>query len=67
MHFPKGAEVITPACTFNTTVAPIVQAGLTPVFVDVNLGTYQIDVAEMKKHYRENSRGYGPASYWKFY
>ncbi|MEK7089939.1 MAG: aminotransferase class I/II-fold pyridoxal phosphate-dependent enzyme, partial [Patescibacteria group bacterium] len=49
MHFPKGTEVITPACTFNTTVAPIVQAGLTPVFVDVNLGTYQIDVAEMKK------------------
>jgi len=31
----KGDEVITPACTFSTAVAPIVQLGLVPVFVDV--------------------------------
>lgn len=35
-----GDEVITTACAFPTTVAPIVQLGLTPVFVDVALGDY---------------------------
>ncbi len=49
MKFPKGSEIITPACNFNTTVAPIVQTGLIPVFVDVELGKYTIDVSELKK------------------
>lgn len=40
-----GDEVITPAATFPTTVAPIVQNGLVPVFVDCKVGTYNIDVA----------------------
>ncbi len=35
-----GDEVITVAASFPTTVAPIVQNGLIPVFVDVNLGDY---------------------------
>jgi CDP-6-deoxy-D-xylo-4-hexulose-3-dehydrase len=39
-----GDEVITPAATFPTTVAPIVQNGLVPVFVDCRIGTYNIDV-----------------------
>lgn len=39
----KGGEVITPACTFNTTVAPIIQSGLVPVLVDVRVGEYVID------------------------
>ncbi len=38
----KG-EVITPALTFSTTVAPIVQLGLVPVFVDIDPETLQID------------------------
>jgi CDP-6-deoxy-D-xylo-4-hexulose-3-dehydrase len=33
-------EVITPACTFSTTVAPIIQCGLNPIFCDVEFGTY---------------------------
>jgi CDP-6-deoxy-D-xylo-4-hexulose-3-dehydrase len=41
---PKGSEVITPALTFATTVAPIVRNGLVPVFVDARPGTYNIDV-----------------------
>ena len=28
-------EIITPACTFSTTIAPIIQCGLTPIFCDV--------------------------------
>lgn len=38
-----GDEVITPALTFSTTVAPLVQLGLVPVFVDVESDTYNID------------------------
>lgn len=49
LKFPKGSEIITPACTFNTTAAPIIQTGLVPVFVDVDLGTYQMDPEEMKR------------------
>lgn len=36
----QGDEVITVACGFPTTVAPIAQNNLVPVFVDVELGTY---------------------------
>ncbi|MBX4211196.1 MAG: DegT/DnrJ/EryC1/StrS family aminotransferase [Candidatus Yanofskybacteria bacterium] len=44
LNLPKGGEVITPACTFATTVNPILQLGLVPVFVDVELDTYNIDL-----------------------
>lgn len=40
LQLEEGAEIITPACTFSTTLAPIVQLGLTPVFCDVELNTY---------------------------
>ena len=40
LNLPNGAEVITPACTFSTTVAPIIQLKLKPVFCDVDLNTY---------------------------
>jgi len=38
-----GDEVITPAVTFPTTVAPIIQNRLIPVFVDCEVGTYNIN------------------------
>jgi CDP-6-deoxy-D-xylo-4-hexulose-3-dehydrase len=40
LNLSKGDEVITAACTFSTTIAPIIQCGLTPVFCDVEVGTY---------------------------
>jgi CDP-4-dehydro-6-deoxyglucose reductase, E1 len=43
LQLPPGSEVITPALTFATTVAPIVRNGLVPAFVDVEEGTYNID------------------------
>lgn len=43
-----GDEVITVAAGFPTTIAPIVQHGAVPVFVDVVLGTYNIDVSQLK-------------------
>ena len=45
LGLPPGAEVITPALTFSTTVAPQVKNGLVPSFVDVGEGTYNIDSA----------------------
>ena len=42
-----GDEVITVAAGFPTTVAPIIQFGAVPVFVDVSLPTYNIDVTEL--------------------
>ena len=35
LRLPKDSEIITPACTFSTSVAPIIQLGFTPVFCDV--------------------------------
>jgi CDP-4-dehydro-6-deoxyglucose reductase, E1 len=43
-----GDEVITVAAGFPTTVAPIVQNGLVPVFVDVTLPTYNVDVGALE-------------------
>lgn len=48
LKFPRGSEVITPACNFNTTVSPIIQTGLIPVFVDVVLGGYTIDTSQLE-------------------
>jgi len=44
-----GDEVITPACTFSTTVAPIVQLGATPVFCDVTLNKYVPEIEDIVK------------------
>lgn len=44
LGLPKGAEVITCALTFSTDVAPLVRAGLVPVFIDCEPDTYCIDV-----------------------
>ena len=43
-----GDEVVTVAAGFPTTVNPIVQNGLIPVFLDVELGTYNVDVRALE-------------------
>ena len=43
-----GDEVLTVAAGFPTTVAPILQNGLVPVFLDVALPTYNVDVAQLE-------------------
>jgi CDP-4-dehydro-6-deoxyglucose reductase, E1 len=44
-----GDEVITVAAGFPTTVTPILQLGMVPVFVDVSLPTYNIDVSRLEE------------------
>ena len=48
-HIRKGDEVITVACGFPTTVAPILQYGAVPVFVDVTVPQYNIDVSKLEE------------------
>lgn len=45
----KGDEVITVAAGFPTTINPIIQNGMIPVFVDVDLGTYNVNIENLKK------------------
>ena len=51
-----GDEVITVAAGFPTTVNPIIQNGLIPVFVDVEIGTYNIKVDELEKALSEKTK-----------
>ena len=45
----KGDEVISVAAGFPTTINPIIQQGLIPVFVDCEIGTYNIDVNKIEE------------------
>ncbi len=51
-----GDEVITVAAGFPTTVNPIFQNRLVPVFVDVTLPTYEIDVTKLEQARSEKTR-----------
>jgi CDP-6-deoxy-D-xylo-4-hexulose-3-dehydrase len=48
-HLQKGDEVILPAMTFPTTLNSIIQNNLIPVLLDVELGSYNINPANLKK------------------
>ncbi|MDR2975903.1 MAG: lipopolysaccharide biosynthesis protein RfbH [Streptococcaceae bacterium] len=52
----RGDEVITVAAGFPTTVAPIVQFGAVPVFVDVTIPEYNIDVTKLEEAYSEKTK-----------
>jgi CDP-6-deoxy-D-xylo-4-hexulose-3-dehydrase len=51
-----GDEIITVAAGFPTTVNPAIQYGLVPVFLDVELGTYDIDVRRLEEAVTPNTR-----------
>lgn len=44
----KGAEAITPATTFPTTINPLIQKGIKPVLMDINPTTYNINASELE-------------------
>lgn len=56
LELPPGSEVITPVLTFSTTLAPLLQKGLTPVFVDVLPGTYVVDPSKLEKAISKKTR-----------
>jgi CDP-6-deoxy-D-xylo-4-hexulose-3-dehydrase len=51
-----GDEVITVAAGFPTTVNPIIQNRLIPVFIDVTLGTYEVDVEQLEAAYSPKTK-----------
>lgn len=55
-HLNPGDEVITPAVTFPTTLDPILQKGLVPVFVDCGAGTYNIDAGLIEDAISDKTR-----------
>ena len=52
----KGDEVITVACGFPTTINPIIQYGAIPVFVDVTIPQYNIDVSQLEAAYSSKTK-----------
>lgn len=55
LDLPEESEIITAACGFSTTVAPIIQLKLKPVFVDVDLQTYQANTSKVIKAITRNT------------
>jgi CDP-4-dehydro-6-deoxyglucose reductase, E1 len=56
MNYEPGAEIITPALTFSTTVAPIVKKGWIPAFIDVEEGTYNLDANKVEEMITPNTK-----------
>lgn len=52
----RGDEVITVACGFPTTITPILQYGAVPVFVDVTIPQYNIDVKQLEQALSEKTK-----------
>ena len=55
-----GSEVITPAMTWATTVFPIINCGLVPVLVDVDLETFNINTQEIERALTDKTRAIMP-------
>ena len=55
-----GEEIIAPACTWSTTIYPIINVNALPVIVDVNLGTYDIIPEEIEKAITPKTRAIMP-------
>lgn len=51
-----GDEVIVPAASFPTTVAPIIQNGMVPVFIDTQMGFYNPDIQTIMDAYSSKTR-----------
>lgn len=49
LNFEEGTEIITPALTFSTTVAPQVKRNWVPSFIDVEPGTYNLDAHKVEE------------------
>ncbi len=49
LQLPKGSEVIVPACTFPTPIASLINYGLKPVVVDIEIGSYFYDLKSLNK------------------
>jgi CDP-6-deoxy-D-xylo-4-hexulose-3-dehydrase len=53
-NLPKGTKVLMPIAGFPTTLNPTLQVGFTPVFVDIELDTLNLDLDQVEKVLSEN-------------
>jgi CDP-6-deoxy-D-xylo-4-hexulose-3-dehydrase len=49
LNLPKGTKVITPIAGFPTTINPIFQVGFTPIFVDIELDTLNLNLDQVEE------------------
>jgi len=49
MNFKKGSEIITPCLNFGTAISSIMLSNLTPILVDCEIDTLQIDISKIEK------------------
>lgn len=48
-NLPKGSKIITPAAGFPTTINPIIQNGFTPVFIDIEMDTLNLNIDQLEQ------------------
>ena len=55
--FKRGDEVLVPALCWSTSIWPLVQFGLKPIFVDIDINTLNIDFEDLKKKITKKTKG----------
>lgn len=55
-NFPKGTKVITPIAGFPTTINPIFQLGFEPLFVDIDLDTLNLNLAQVEEQAKKGAK-----------
>ena len=53
-NFPKGTKVITPIAGFPTTLNPILQVGFEPIFVDIEIDSLNLNIAQVEEACKNN-------------
>jgi CDP-6-deoxy-D-xylo-4-hexulose-3-dehydrase len=53
---PKGSNIITPVAGFPTTINPIIQNGFTPVFIDIELDTLNLNIEQLERAAKNGAR-----------
>ncbi len=54
---PKGSKIITPVAGFPTTINPIIQNGYTPVFIDIEMDTLNLDIEQLETAAKNGASG----------
>jgi CDP-6-deoxy-D-xylo-4-hexulose-3-dehydrase len=57
LNFKKGDEIIAPCLNFGTAVSSIILSGATPILVDIDVNTLQIDVNKIQKKITKKTKG----------
>jgi len=55
-NLPKGTKIITPAAGFPTTINPILQNGFTPVFVDIDIETLNLNLDQVEEAAKQGAK-----------